>query len=116
MAYSGLINRNLVLAFKLLKDLAKPATFTFKQDIDFDFDELEVKTDGENKRYTLVVELQETKKNADKKLTTKQILFMARDIGPLDQLATVTIEGEDWSVDRQLNSRGPVAYLSIIKA
>ena len=116
MAYNGLINRNLALAFRLLKDLVQPATFSVKTDVAFDFDNVVATSTGPTTKDVMIVEVSSTRRQTDKTSETREILYKSIDMPNSSVIDNITYDGNIWNVDRQLNGQGPVTYLRLVRS
>lgn len=116
MGYRDLVQRQVRLAFKKVKDLAKVVTLRTQTITGFNF---ATSTSNSNAVTTLDIKVVEltTKKNRSKEKETttlkKELLLIEEDIPNLDNYSTVEVDGVIWNVVRPIESDG---YTTVITA
>lgn len=113
MAYRSLIDKQLSLAFKQAKDLAKPAVFNKIVSAEFDFNSSDVVVETESSVPTLVIPIEGTKKPEGTKKMVKQIMVKSKDIGAINQYDTVSFEGKSWTIINPIRDSGFVYVLEV---
>ena len=105
MSYPGMIDKNLVMAFKLLKDLKITGVLTNTSRSDFNFTSgaaKEVNTD-------LIVELVPLPETKPGK---RSILLLKVDVKPFD---SIEFDGEKWKIGSKIKHDGYVMILPVYK-
>jgi len=115
MAYGNLIDTQLSNAFKLMRDLAKPMTFTKNVSADFDFGSGELdKVDAAPVTFK-VVAIENNKPSKDRKVVKKTILARSKDIPDLNLYDKFTFEGFDWKLDVVIKEAGRIWMFDIVR-
>jgi hypothetical protein len=115
MSYSNLIDSNLNKAFLLLKDLAKPMTFTKVIAADFDFTTGVVDEELAVPIVIKVVSIEDKKPNKASKTITKTILAKSKELPDLDLYDQVSFEGYAWKVGNIIKQAGRIWMFEIVR-
>ncbi len=115
MSYSNLINTNLNLAFRLLKDLAKDATLWRHSDADFNF-----ATGTHPALITQVpiklIEVKSEKKSQEHNTVIKTVMIRVKELdGDITALDKIAIGSETWRVSNIMKSDGYVMMADIAR-
>lgn len=114
MSYKALIDSNLNLAFKMLRDMADDCVFTIKADRAFDFGTGET-TGVDSTIITKGVLIEEEKSTKKSNTETKLLLFKTRDLPDLKSLDTVTIGGVVWDIGPDIQGNGSTVLAKILR-
>ena len=117
MSYSKLVDSQLKKAFNLMKDLATPATFNMKVSGSFnfgakapeDFEAAPVQT-------KIVVYDGKRAKGDGPKVTSKQFMVKAKDVGDLKAFDKVTFDGNTWTVGQIIKGTGYILIAEAVRA
>lgn len=115
MSYTNLIDSNLNKAFLMLKDLAKPMTFTKVVSVDFNFTDGSVGKETAPPVVVKVVSIEDKKPNKSSKTITKTILAKAKDMPDLDLYDQLQFEGFDWKVGNIIKQAGRIWMFEIVR-
>jgi hypothetical protein len=115
MSYSNLINTNLNLAFRLLKDLAKDAILWRHTSVEFNF-----ATGSHPALLTQVpiklIEVKSEKKSQDHNTSIKTVMIRVKELsGDITALDKIEIAGETWRVSNIMKSDGYVMMADIAR-
>lgn len=112
MSYSKLIDKSLIRAFNLVKDLAKDATLTMKSNVDFDFSSAQ--TTGVDTSIPLKVIIIESKKKAkENDVGNIQVMFRVADIIDINAYDRLTIDSVDYKIGQIVKSNGYIYLIEI---
>jgi len=115
MSYAGMLDKNLVKAFKLIKDLAVTAVFVKKVSTSFDFETGTVITTDSGTTSAKVVIIDSTKAAKDRNTQQLQIMFKAEDVGDLVLYETVTIDGVSWKFGKHIKSDRFISVIELFR-
>jgi len=115
MSYSSLIDSQLVTAFKMLKDMAKPMTFTKVTGASFDFGSGTLNKTTAAPATFKVVAIDETRPSKDRKTITKTILARSKDIPDLMLYDKFNFESFDWKLGKILKEAGRIWMFEIVR-
>ena len=122
MSYKSLINSNLTLAFKLLKDLAVNTTLRQTAKNDFDFGTAEMDTGKVNSTVVKAVVIMDDKKSKKHNSVKRQLLFRAKGLTDIDSYDSVDIPDDvnpklsvNWKFGPKLNSDGYIVLAEIYR-
>jgi hypothetical protein len=115
MSYSNLINTNLNLAFRMLKDLAVDATLLRHQDVDFNFatgthpallTQIPIK----------IIEVESEKKSQEHNTVIKTVMIRNKELnGDINALDKISIGGVVWRCSNIMKSDGYITMAAIAK-
>lgn len=115
MSYNKLIERNLVRAFKLLKDLAIDVTFTRQSSSEFNFATGTATVNAESPKVVKAVVLDSDKSSDKSNSVKKSVLFKTKDVGNLNSYDTVVLpNGVSWKLGPVIKDTGFVAYVELL--
>src|SRR4051812_19572193 len=115
MAHGSLIDGQLSNTFKILKDLAKPMTFTKNTSANFNFGSGELSEVDAAPVTFKVVSIESNKPSRDRKVVKKTILARSKDIGDLNLYDKFNFEGFDWKLDRVIKEAGRIWMFDIVR-
>jgi hypothetical protein len=114
MSYANLINSNITLAFKMLKDLAVDATIYKRSSTEFDFGSGVVDTSTSTVAVKVIVVDSEKKSQEHNTLIT-QIMLRSKEILDVTSLDKITINGVSWRFSNILKSNGYIIVAAIAR-
>ena len=103
MSYKGLIGRNVIKAFNLVKDLADDVTLQNETTGDFNFSTGEVPTSQRTNISTKMIVTKVETKASETGTTEKEVLLKTADVGDLNDWSFISHEGVNWKF-------GPLIY------
>ena len=110
MSYAALIDRNLTRAFNKIRDLAKVATVTKRNNVEFNFGTGEKSSTDTIVKFKCVL-IEDDKNSEERNSKELQIMFKTSDMPELTTYDNITIEGTVYKVGKALKSDG---YISIV--
>lgn len=112
MAYRDLVNKNLITAFKSLKDLVENAVFMKKTDSSFDFSTGEASAVNVNQVAEIIV----LRTVREKPNTLKRkILVRIKESGGLNSFDTVQIRTDTWKIGTSTDIADFIYLLDVYK-
>jgi hypothetical protein len=114
MSYSNLINSNLNLAFRMLKDLAQDAILIKHQDVEFNFALGSHPALLTNIPIKLIVVGTE-KKSQEHNTVITNVMIRTKEIGDINGLDKISIGGVVWRCSNILKSDGYITLAAIAK-
>ena len=114
MAYKSLIDRNLNLAFRLLKDLAVNVKFVRKQGVGFNFGTGEALSSPiDSEVIAKVVFTDAVKASEEHNTKTRSLMVKSKDIGDLKNIDYIEYEGKRWKINPEIKDTGFILMLKV---
>jgi hypothetical protein len=114
MSYSNLIDTNITLAFKMLKDLAVDATIYRRAVTEFDFGT--GVTDLSTTTIPVkVIVINSEKKSQEHNTLINQIMLRSKEVLDVTALDKITINGVSWRFSNILKSNGYIIVAAIAR-
>lgn len=115
MSYSNLINTNLNLAFRLLKDLAKDATLLRHQDVEFNF-----ATGSHPSLLTQIpikfIDVESEKRSQEHNTVIRTVMIRNKEInGDINALDKLVVDGVTWRLSNIMKSDGYITLAAIAR-
>jgi hypothetical protein len=114
MSYSNLINTNITLAFKMLKDLAVDATIFKRSVSEFDFGSGVADLSTTSVAVKVIV-IGSEKKSQEHNTVISQIMLRSKEVLDVTALDKITINGVSWRFSNILKSNGYIIVAAIAK-
>lgn len=116
MSYSNLINANLALAFRLLKDLATTGTIVKKSNSGFDFGTAAVDTEVSAAAVTVSVILVDNTSTHEKHKSSRyQVLLQNREIASVSMGDSLTIPAGVFTISNVIRSNSYIIFADVAK-
>lgn len=113
MSYAALVRSNVKLAFKLIKDLAKPATFVKKAST-FNFETANT-VSTQTQKVFLTVMVDGSKKSEDRNTFKKTLLVEYSAETDLSLYDHVIIDSVVWKIEGTPKTDGYLFYINVVK-
>jgi hypothetical protein len=114
MSYKGLINSNLNLALKLLKDLAEEVDFVKKTSSDFNFGTGLATSTSETITNKIIVVKKKTG-SKDRNVKTMEILTNTEAIGSLSLFDSIVYNNETWKITESILDDGYISLFNVVR-
>jgi hypothetical protein len=115
MAYNALIERNVTLAFNLVKDLAVNVVFTKTTSANFDFNTASLnEVTGQVKTIKAIL-FDGKKPTKDATEIVKTIMFKSSDIDDVNLYDTISYKGKIFKIDAPIKDFGFIWIFNIIE-
>lgn len=115
MAYKGLMDSSLRLAFNQMKDLAELATFNKVSAKSFDFTSGDASVVTAAAVATKVVVIEASNPSQKSKTTTLTVMVKSKEIGEVKSLEKVSLRGAIWSVVKEIKTDGFIYVLELAR-
>lgn len=115
MGYQTLIDSNLVKAFNSVKDLAIDIVLTKKTDPTFNFGSGAAEFSTTQMVTTKAIVVETKKKAADRNSVEKQLMLKSKDVGDLNNYATIQLESLTWTVGDIQKNDGFISIVNVYR-
>ncbi len=115
MAYQGLIDSQLRIAFNLAKDLATLATFTLKTAGEFDFNAKAAADIADPPVIAKIIVIDGDKRKTEGKLVRRQFMVKSRDVPNLKGFDTVAFDGHVWQIGPIIKGTGFILVVEALR-
>lgn len=115
MNFNKLINANLDKAFRLLRDLAKPAVLNLKSGNSFDFGVGEVVHAQSQSLSIKVVVIESKKVSKSHSAQVQNLLMRKKEVSNLSDYDTVVFSGNTWNIGPLLKDTGNILLVEITR-
>jgi uncharacterized ParB-like nuclease family protein len=114
MAYTALLDKQLSLLFKRLKDLVITATFTKTSDASFDFTSGEVNTTESEPILVEVIEIDGKKTKKESSTVTKTLIAKAASVGDLNSYDVLKFNNATWKIGTIIKASGLILIFEVV--
>jgi hypothetical protein len=114
MSFTSLMDKQLLKAFKQLKDLTVYATFNEVSATKFDFGNLQAKTTKAGQKVVPIVVVETKKVKGDSKTTVKTVLARTADLGSLSDYESLVFENRTWKMGTIMKGSGPMLMFEVM--
>jgi hypothetical protein len=97
MSYKAMIGRNVKLAFNLLRDLADPAILKKRDNTEFNFNTVEMKSKKTSNVETKILVIDEKYSSTENKVVSKEILLKTQEIGDITIYDQIELPDGIWT-------------------
>jgi hypothetical protein len=113
MGYNVLIDKNLNLAFKLLKDQVIKGVLKKKTGTTFDFGTADVSHAASSERSVNVIVIDSEKKGKEHATKVKSVLLKKTDIEDISFYDTLVLSEGEWSIGKLIKNTGRILMFEI---
>lgn len=113
MGYNTLIDKNLNLAFKLLKDQVVVGSLKKKSGTTFNFGTAETVHASEQDKPVNVIVLESEKKGKEHAVTTRHVLLKKIDIVDVSTYDILTLPDGDWLLGKVIKNTGRILMFEV---
>lgn len=115
MSYKNLINVNISLAFKLLKDLAEDGQLVKTTKGSFDFGNMTAASTAATPIPVKVIPTDQNTRSEDRKVKTYNLLFRVAEILTIDRGDKITLLGGTYTINSVIRSNRFIYFVDAVK-
>ena len=115
MSYKNLVNRNLTLAFKLLKDLAEDGQLVKVSNDNFDFGSMSATTSTVAPIPVKVIPTDQNTRSQERKTKTYSLMFRVSEVLTVDRGDRITFSGETYTINSVIRSNRFIFFVDATK-
>jgi hypothetical protein len=114
MSYTNLMDKQLLLLFKRLKDLTTYATFTKKNKATFNFSTGLPTVTGDAPKTVPIIVIETKKVKSESATVSKTLIGRRADLGDLNDYDLLEFEDAKWKIGTIIKASGPVLMFEVL--
>lgn len=115
MGYQNLVDSNLKMAYRLLKDLAISTTLQRITNVEFDFNAVDVVSDSMTDTVAKAVKVSSDQKSNSATVIRQELMYRRKDVPDINSYTKILFEGNEWTIGNIIKDDGYITLVEVYR-